>query len=130
MTGKILLTLGIMAAAVCGCAERAKPPRPRMTPPPATDPASYAHAVIAWAEAEPESGPAPLTVHFSVDDPFNSIQDPEYLWDFGDGSATSDKGKPVHVYKRPGRYTARLRVTDNVGSVDEDTVEIEVTSPP
>lgn len=35
-----------------------------------------------------------------------------YLWDFGDGTKTSD-GYAAHSYSRPGKYRAKLTVTDN-----------------
>ncbi len=34
----------------------------------------------------------------------------EYLWDFGDGQFSS-KDEVVHIYRQPGRYNVKLRVT-------------------
>jgi len=37
-----------------------------------------------------------------------------YDWDFGDGTAIADgPAKPSHTYRKPGSYTASLKVTDN-----------------
>ena len=38
-----------------------------------------------------------------------------YLWDFGDGT-TSTLARPSHTYPAPGRYFARLTVTDSAGA--------------
>lgn len=41
-----------------------------------------------------------------------------YLWDFGDGSATSTLQTPSHVYNAYGTYTVSLIATNNVGCTD------------
>jgi hypothetical protein len=41
----------------------------------------------------------------------------EYLWDFGDGS-TSTQANPTHVYQASGNYTVQLTVTNDCGSND------------
>ncbi len=87
------------------------------------------HIIIIFGEAEPDQGPAPLTVKFKVSDPFKNIQGPRYRWDFGDGSPPSDMRSPKHVYEHPGRYTASVTVTDSAGVDDDDTVEIDVNGP-
>lgn len=38
-----------------------------------------------------------------------------WLWDFGDGSATSTSQSPVHVYNTKGNYTASLTTTSSDG---------------
>jgi hypothetical protein len=38
-----------------------------------------------------------------------------YLWDFGDGSATSSDASPLHTYPAPGSYTVSVTVTDDGG---------------
>jgi microbial collagenase len=49
-----------------------------------------------------------------------------YLWDFGDGS-TSTEVNPVHAYEREGTYKVALRVKDDKGkeSRNETTVTIK-----
>jgi PKD repeat protein len=49
-----------------------------------------------------------------------------YLWDFGDGTTSTDPN-PVHVYDQ-GLFTATLTVTDNVGATASASVTIKVTS--
>lgn len=84
--------------------------------------------VLIFGDGDPDIGPAPLTVQFSVSDPFMELMNPVYEWDFGDGSPASDQRSPKHVYERPGKYTARVRVTE-FGDEDEDTVDIVVEEP-
>ena len=73
--------------------------------------------------ADPQSGPAPLSVSFSAevtggDEPLS------YFWQFGD-SETSVSQNPTHLYDAPRVYTARVEVTDIDG--DSDSAEVTVT---
>jgi uncharacterized repeat protein (TIGR01451 family) len=68
--------------------------------------------------AEPEKGPAPLTVGFEADITNNdgySAADYHYLWNFGDGN-TSNLQAPDHTYVAPGNYQVKLTVTDPCGN--------------
>ncbi len=87
---------------------------------------------IALARANPTSGQTPLTVQFdgsgSADpDAGSSIS---YAWDldgdgaFDDSTAVTRPG-PTRV---GGTVTARLRVTDNLGATDVDTVTVTAGS--
>ncbi len=73
--------------------------------------------------ASPTSGPVPLTVDFdgskSADPDTGDTLD--YLWDFGDGSATQTTTTPTtsHTYSTKGTYTASLRVRDNHGALSD-----------
>lgn len=51
-----------------------------------------------------------------------------YLWDFGDGTTSTDKN-PVHTYAEGGYYTAVLTVTDAAGVsvTDEVLLALEIT---
>jgi len=69
-------------------------------------PARVYDAPRADFEAFPVRGPAPLEVSFE-DGSIGAID--EFLWDFGDGQTGSGE-TAAHVYDRPGRYTARLRL--------------------
>ncbi|MEM7346453.1 MAG: PKD domain-containing protein, partial [Chloroflexota bacterium] len=59
-----------------------------------------------------------------VDDVAKEIQfhngstgsDLSYLWDFGDGSATSTQQNPSHTYSEAGSYTVRLTVSNSIGT--------------
>jgi PKD repeat protein len=39
-----------------------------------------------------------------------------YLWDFGDGSATTIEANPVHTYTAPGTYTVTLTTSNDFSS--------------
>ena len=45
-----------------------------------------------------------------------------YLWDFGDGSTSTEKS-PLHIYKESGSYTVKLTAK---GEVDSDVAEMTV----
>jgi PKD repeat protein len=49
-----------------------------------------------------------------------SLDTVSYLWDFGDGTTSSDEN-PSHVYSDDGIYTINLTVTDKDGGVGYDT---------
>ena len=72
------------------------------------------------------SGAAPLAVRFDgrrSRDPDGSIVN--WAWRFGDGS-TGTGPTPSHTYRSPGRYFAKLTVTDEDG--DRDTFVSEVVA--
>ncbi len=81
-------------------------------------------APIAGFEVSPVRGPAPLEVIFQ-DGSIGAID--VFLWDFGDGQEGVGE-RAAHVYERPGRYTARLRLRGPGGS-SEKSCEIEVLPP-
>lgn len=92
-----------------------------------TVPSGTGQPPVARASATPASGSAPLTVAFSS----AGSSDPDgdalaYLWDFGDGSATSLEANPSHVYSA-GSYVARLTVTDSSGAMNTAQVSISAT---
>lgn len=72
-------------------------------------------------------GCAPLLVDFDN----QSSHSIAYLWDFGDGSSTTETN-PVHVYNTPGVYNVRLIATGHEGTVAEEiqyaTVEVYPTA--
>jgi glucose/arabinose dehydrogenase/PKD repeat protein len=87
-------------------------------------------APIVSATASPTSGSLPLTVNFSS----TGSSDPEsqplsYLWDFGDGTTSTD-ANPAHVYTVAGMYTVRLTVSDGVNSTFSTPIQITAGSPP
>ena len=86
--------------------------------------------LLLHVSAEPDYGPAPLTVqftveHFATDNPVK----PKYTWDFGDGSKKSQEQNPKHTYKKPGKYKAIIKVTDAVGQAGQDDLQIDVVKP-
>jgi PKD repeat protein len=78
-------------------------------------------------EASPESGPAPLDVQFTDLSDTGRGEDPEWSWDFGDGS-TSIAQSPRHRYVNPGRYTVRMTLKttrDQDSVVKEQLIEVQ-----
>ena len=78
--------------------------------------------------ADPQSGPAALRVQFTS----KGSTDPRggrlsFAWDFGDG-ATSSEADPVHVYERPGDFTAVLTATNDLGASARASVVIRATN--
>jgi glucose/arabinose dehydrogenase/PKD repeat protein len=88
-------------------------------------------AVIA---ANVPSGPAPVTVTFdggASNDP-DSGDTLTYIWDFGDGSASTETMAATvnHVYLGAGTFTATLAVRDNHGATSAPaSVLIQVDGP-
>jgi hypothetical protein len=103
-----------------GCAETGEPAR-------LYGPHAANQFPAAVASADSLSGRAPLSVRF-----FGDATDADGLvvgwhWDFGDGAIASGVRRPVHVYVTPGRYTARLTVSDEDGAAASASVVVLVT---
>lgn len=77
--------------------------------------------------ANPSSGPAPLTVNFQ-----SSVLGGEYpltyLWNFGDGN-TSGVQFPTYIFSQVGGYNVMLAVTDFDGDAANRSVFVNVTVP-
>jgi len=54
---------------------------------------------------------------------------PIYLWNFGDGSPTSNAASPCHIYTAPGTYTVTLTGTNFCGA-STTTRQVCITGPP
>ncbi|MCM8762975.1 MAG: PKD domain-containing protein [Candidatus Omnitrophica bacterium] len=55
-----------------------------------------------------------------------------YYWDFGDG-VTSNLARPIHVYRKSGKYKVRLTVKDNSPlpcNTSEDAIDVILNHPP
>jgi PKD repeat protein/Zn-dependent protease len=77
---------------------------------------------------EPREGDPPLTVRFRD---FSSGSPLAWLWDFGDGSTSTEKD-PVHTYQKAGSYTTTLHVANAFGSdalTRPDHVRVGIPSP-
>ncbi|HYN89906.1 MAG TPA: PQQ-dependent sugar dehydrogenase, partial [Ardenticatenaceae bacterium] len=94
-------------------------------------------APTAALSATPTYGPTPLTVSFDASgssdpDPGDTLT---YIWNFGDGTGTSETSSPTtsHTYSTAGAYNATVQVRDNHGAVSAlpASVRIDVgNSPP
>lgn len=97
---------------------------------PAEDDEVDEDALVLLAEGDPEDGEAPLTVKFFVESLIeDEMHNPQYKWDFGDGSPISSEASPTHVYEKPGSYVATIRIVDGKGDLGWDEVDIDVEEP-
>ncbi|MEO0471069.1 MAG: PQQ-dependent sugar dehydrogenase [Bacteroidota bacterium] len=85
-------------------------------------------------ESDQYFGPSPLTVAFRGDqssDP--DQQDLDYLWDFGDGT-TSTEANPSHTFvaagNAPEAFLVQLTVTDSEGASHEVSQNISLNNSP
>ena len=84
----------------------------------------YAEEPIADFSMDVDSGCSPLTVEFTN----LTIGDATYLWNFGDGS-TSTQRSPDHTFTRSGVYTVTLTATGSK-KTDQITKTVEVFQSP
>jgi PKD repeat protein len=87
---------------------------------------------VAKADANPQTGLAPLTVQFSAagsTDADGKIE--SYSWDFGDG-ANGAGVTTSHIYTRKGTFEVTLTVKDNKGGTarDDITITVDENNPP
>lgn len=67
-----------------------------------------------------------LTVAFTN----TSVNGISYLWDFGDGTTSTDQDPPPHFYGAYGSYTITLTVTNGQGCTDDASQVVNVYQPP
>ena len=96
-------------------------------------------ALVSWkvaANDPPRAGFTASPTSVSVGEPVSldagTSTDPDgpianYAWDLGDGSDATGR-TARHRYERPGTYTVRLTVTDDLGESNRATRSITVTS--
>jgi gliding motility-associated-like protein len=70
-----------------------------------------------------DTGCVPYTVHFVN----NSTSAEDYVWDFGDGSPTSNLSAPTHIYTVPGIYTVTLHASNDSSCITDDTAYMTIT---
>lgn len=83
---------------------------------------------VLLSSADPDDGPAPLTVQLSTES-LDDLVNPKYVWNFGDGSKEMRGQNVTHTYKKPGKYKAIVRVTDDDGNTGNDDVSITIYPP-
>jgi OOP family OmpA-OmpF porin len=80
----------------------------------------------AAAAATPPAGEPPLPVRLSAQG--STDEDGKivsYVWDFGDGTR-GEGAQTSHTYQRPGRYAARVTVTDDDGLTSSATATVDL----
>jgi parallel beta-helix repeat protein len=72
-----------------------------------------------------------FSVSFSARESFDPDGDAlSYLWDFGEGPATSGNAEETHTYSGAGTFTVRVTVDDGTATdTAETTVEIRIPDP-
>ncbi|MCY3023854.1 MAG: PKD domain-containing protein [Planctomycetota bacterium] len=85
---------------------------------------AHAAAPVAAISASPGTGSAPLGVLFDASASSADVQ--SYLWEFGDGSASTAK-TVTHIYITAGTYTTTLTVTNAEGLSASSQITITVT---
>jgi len=79
---------------------------------------------VARISVNHKAGDAPLKIYFDAAESEGAIV--SYYWDFADGTPTSTRKAPTHIFQNPGTYTVILKVTDTTGVVAETTETITV----
>lgn len=57
---------------------------------------------------------------------YPDLESLNFEWDFGDGT-TSAQHQVEHSYRKPGRYTVTLKVSNRDGDIETDQVEVHVS---
>ena len=73
----------------------------------------------------PQFGNPPLDVQFTD----FSTGASQYVWDFGDGQATSTLSQPSHIYQDTGLFVIQQKVISTFGCIDSTTKNIYVIKP-
>ncbi len=81
----------------------------------------------AVATASQTSGEAPLEIQFLGQNSTDDNEIVSYLWDFKDGSTTSNIN-PSHTFSNAGVYDVALTVTDVKGLKDTETITVTITT--
>ena len=92
-------------------------------------PAFVNQAPISILDADPQTGEAPLIVQFDASQSF----DPDgtivlFEWDFNDGSSIATGQSPSHEFQTEGSFNVLLTVTDNFGSKNTGSLQIDVSA--
>lgn len=103
----LLIMLSLSLTLFLGCSSDSPTEPGGSGPSPVLPTASFQHT--------PQSGSAPLTVQFTDTSEAGSSPITAWLWDFGDGSGSSDQN-PSHIYTSDGTHGVTLRVTTKAGS--------------
>jgi PKD repeat protein len=85
---------------------------------------------IAVAMPEEQTIYAGEEAWFTAEESRDPDSDPiTFSWDFGDGMS-SNETNTTHIYNVPGNYTVNLTVSDGLGGVDSDSVNVTVLELP
>jgi PKD repeat protein len=85
--------------------------------------------LTATATASTPSGQIPLTVDFTGS-ASGGTPPYSYLWNFGDGSATTTAQNPSHTFTTAGTYTVTLTATDSSSPPNSVNATLTITASP
>jgi hypothetical protein len=80
------------------------------------------------ADADPYTGPAPLTVQFSAKT-INVFGRVSYRWTFDDRTPPSTEQNPTHTFARQGWYRVTMDARDDGGHTDRTNLLLHVWRP-
>ena len=118
-----ILFVAVVLVAAGGCGSSRKQPAAT-----GADRGTAAGQLFVWVDASPDDGVAPLTVRLNCD-LLQPVQQPQFFWDFDDGSGAAREQNPLHTFRGPGRYRPRVVVTDAAGNRGDDETIVDVESP-
>lgn len=109
-------------------------PPPPPPPPPTPKPAKYScNSLQAFPDPQNTRKTPPLDVTFVTQSTVENTTLKSFLYDFGDGTTLETKDARVtHTYKKPGMFTARVRVSTSAGITNFSTAceqKLDLTSP-
>jgi photosystem II stability/assembly factor-like uncharacterized protein len=85
---------------------------------------------VANAQVSPNPAGVGETINFNGSGSYdNDGQIAQYLWNFGDGS-TSSQMNATHSYSQTGQYNYSLTVTDNQGATGQTSGQVNVSDKP
>lgn len=93
--------------------------------PDAAPPTDDYDALSVNADADPDTGGAPLTVNFTAEVE-GGPPGLRYRWEFGDETPPVRQLRAQHTYQQPGEYTATFWVTGSPESGVEESREINI----
>jgi hypothetical protein len=122
-----LLAVLVLAALVAACSGWGGDSEPTDASPTHTPFAKVAvPELFLDPEAEPDEGPAPLSVAFNANVEDNLGPTVECEWDFGDGSPKVKGATVTHVFTAKKDYEVQVTCKDSEGVTGESEVDVFV----
>jgi PKD repeat protein len=79
----------------------------------------------------PASSCSNTPTSFSADPIVTNLEEVDaYMWDFGDGTATSSLAEPSHIYSQAGNYLVTLTITNKAGCKNSVSHNLTVQASP
>jgi PKD repeat protein len=89
-----------------------------------------ARKTTATISAVPENGSAPLKIKFTAkDSPFANGKAVDFEWEFSDTGEKISGESVDYIFKNPGEFTVKLKITDEFEAVRNATRKITIGNP-